>query len=338
MRCTRLVLEAGTADVTVRFHPDLTVVTGVSQAERDGLVAEVLGALGGGRSGAHAEVLDATGRRLAVIRPALGRDRVIDLDAKRDVTRRYRHTDGTVDLLRSAGLTREEAHHRLRLRADDLQVERRGDALVARLAAAPQRVLWRVADEVRDAERWVAAEAARRTPGDDGRLADAVVVRTRALTAWQRLAGAIDPETALRLKGRVAAAVGGMPDDPDEPRATGGGGATEGGGAAALARALTSRLARAARAGSEGDPLPLLLDEPFAGLPEPVVRELLGLVLCAVGTQVVLLTADPVVERWAGAHAGGDRLSVLSPHLDPSSAPFAPVDVGVTAPVAPAAR
>ena len=69
VRYERLILEAGPNAVTVRFHPRLTVIAGVGRAEREGLVGECLGALAGGRSGAHLEVVDDGGRRLAVIRP-----------------------------------------------------------------------------------------------------------------------------------------------------------------------------------------------------------------------------------------------------------------------------
>lgn len=53
MRYQRLILEAGPNAVTVRFHPRLTVVAGVGRLERESLVGELLGSLGGGRGGAH---------------------------------------------------------------------------------------------------------------------------------------------------------------------------------------------------------------------------------------------------------------------------------------------
>ena len=66
VRYQRLILEAGPNAVTVRFHPRLTVIAGVGRSERDGLVGELLGAMAGGRGGAHLEIMDDHGRRLAV--------------------------------------------------------------------------------------------------------------------------------------------------------------------------------------------------------------------------------------------------------------------------------
>ena len=43
MRYQRLILEAGSNAVTVRFHPRLTVIAGVGRAAREGLVGELLG-------------------------------------------------------------------------------------------------------------------------------------------------------------------------------------------------------------------------------------------------------------------------------------------------------
>src|SRR5687768_16230959 len=90
VRCSRLILEAGPNAVTVRFHPNLTVIAGVGRLERDSLVGELLSALAGGRSGTHLEVLDRTGRRLAVVRAGKGApDRVVDLATREDVTEEF---------------------------------------------------------------------------------------------------------------------------------------------------------------------------------------------------------------------------------------------------------
>lgn len=427
MRCARLILEAGPNHVTVPFHPGLTVVAGVGRAERESLVGELVGALTGGRGGAHLEVVDAAGRRLAVVRPPGGGDQVIDLATRIDVTAELRDADGAVDLLARLGVPRSDARRRLRLRADDLQVEERGVDLVAHLAGRPQQRLWRAATNLRDAEAWVAAEAERAgaAPEDAGpaaeieqrhreleaaqagherfrhleifaggasalaavpaallvrwtaaafvlvtmvtttlsilrrrqmaraeraerealervgassyrgfhlqrvnvvlrcsaaghRLTEAADAHRAALLEWRQVAGDVDPDTALRLKVKVSAAVGGEADDREERRhLTDGGAATP--STAALARALTTRLAQQSRAGAGGEPLPLILDEPFEGLPERTTRELLELVLAAEGVQVVVLTEDPTVVAWAEQRAAGGRLSVLS--ADPAGAP-----------------
>ena len=428
MRCVRLILAAGSNNVTVAFHPAMTVVAGVGPAERDGLVAELVGALTGGRGGAHVEIVAGDGRRLAVVRPADGADRVLDLATGADVADELRGADGGIDLLAHLGVPRAEARRLLRLRADDLQVEERGDELVARLAGRPQQLLWRAATNVRDAEAWVAAEAERAgtAPEDaslvaeveerhrafeaaraaheqvrhlaifvggacavaaipaaalvrwtalpfllvalattalsvvrrramvqaevreeealervgaasyrgfhlqrvgavlacttaEHRLVEAADAHRTALLAWRRLAGDIDVGVALRLKGRVSAAVGGVDDAHDDRRPVRAGGVVASAGTAALARALTTRLAQQARAGAGGEPLPLVLDEPFDGLPERVVRELLELVLGTAAVQVIVLTEDPVVTAWAQQRASAGRVSVLSPTPDPST-------------------
>lgn len=427
MRCVRLILEAGSNNVTVAFHPGVTVVAGVGPAERDGLLAELVGALTGGRGGAHVEVVWGDGRRLAVVRPADGSDRVLDLATGADVTDELRGPAGAVDLLARLGVPRAGARRRLRLRADDLQVEERGDQLVARLVGCPQQLLWRAATNVRDAEAWVAAEAERAgtAPEDAGlvaevetrhavleaaqaareqvrhlaifvggacavaavpaallirwtalpfllvalattalsvvrrraagvaearerealeqvgaasyrgfhlqrveavlasstaehRLVEAADAHRAALVTWRRLAGDVDVGVALRLKGRVSAAVGGVDDDHDDRRPVAGGGVVAGAGAVHLARALTTRLAQQRRAGIGGEALPLVLDEPFEGLPAPVVRELLELVLGTAGVQVILLTADPAIAAWAQQRAATGRCTVLSPGPDPA--------------------
>src|SRR4051794_23386207 len=120
VRYERLILEAGPNAVTVRFHPRLTVIAGVGRAEREGLVGELLGALAGGRSGAHMEVVDDGGRRLAVIRPGSGdADRVID-EAGTDVTEEFVTVDGRVDLFSNLDLTLADVRRRGRLTGSDV--------------------------------------------------------------------------------------------------------------------------------------------------------------------------------------------------------------------------
>ena len=160
MRCSRLILEAGPNAVTVRFHPNLTVIAGVGRMERDSLVGELLSALAGGRSGAHLEVLDRTGRRLAVVRAGKGTpDRVVDLGTREDVTEQFLTPDGRLDLLAHCGLDLPTARKRLRVRAGDLKTAGRGDELVATLGGLDQTRLWKAAERLRDADGWLAAEA-----------------------------------------------------------------------------------------------------------------------------------------------------------------------------------
>ena len=160
VRYQRLILEAGQNAVTVRFHPRLTVIAGVGRLERESLAAELLGALAGGRGGAHLEVIDDGGRRLAVIRPDSGDpDRVIELESGRDVTIDFEGEDGKVDLLRHFGLDTESVRRRSRLSATDVAAASRSDALVAALGAVDQSALWAAADRVQAADAQLKAEA-----------------------------------------------------------------------------------------------------------------------------------------------------------------------------------
>ena len=160
MRYQRLILEAGSNAVTVRFHPRLTVVAGVGRGERDMLVTELLGSLAGGRPGAHLELVDDSGRRLALIRPAAGgADRVLDVDSGEDVTTEFAGPDGRSDLLRKLGLSATEARSQCRLTSSDLAVESQGDHLVSSLAGTDQTALWAAADRLISADRTLAAES-----------------------------------------------------------------------------------------------------------------------------------------------------------------------------------
>lgn len=159
MRYQRLILEAGDNAVTVRFHPRLTVVAGVGRLERESLAGELLGVLGGGRGGAHLEILEDSGRRLAVMRPEAGPDRVVDSETGQDVTSEFAAPDGTVDLLGRLGLSHEAASRRCRLSATDVALSSRSDALVRSLAAVPQDQLWAAADRVRASDAALKDEA-----------------------------------------------------------------------------------------------------------------------------------------------------------------------------------
>src|SRR5688572_15256339 len=78
MRVERLVVEAGDNTFTLDLHPRLTVVAGMGRIERESLVGELLGALSGHRTGLHLEVEERSGRHLAVFRPTVGRQRIVD--------------------------------------------------------------------------------------------------------------------------------------------------------------------------------------------------------------------------------------------------------------------
>jgi hypothetical protein len=168
VRYQRLILEAGRNAVTVRFHPRLTVVAGVGRQERDMLVTELIGSLAGGRPGAHLELVDDRGRRLALIRPATGAgERVLDVETGTDVTDEFAGPGGRPDVLRTLGLTAAEARKACRLTAAELAVESQGDALVTAMAGLDQPVLWSAAARLQEAERAL-AEASREAGSEIG--------------------------------------------------------------------------------------------------------------------------------------------------------------------------
>jgi hypothetical protein len=147
MRYQRLILEAGDNAVTVRFHPRLTVIAGVGRQERDMLIVELLGSLAGGRPGAHLEMVDDGGRRLAFIRPANGgADRVLEVDSGDDVSHEFLGPSGQPDVLARLGLTTGSARKLCRLTAAELAVESQGDSLITSMAALDQSQLWAAAE------------------------------------------------------------------------------------------------------------------------------------------------------------------------------------------------
>jgi len=160
VRYQRLILEAGSNAVTVRFHPRLTVVASVGRRERELLLTELLGSLAGGRPGAHMELVDDGGRRMALIRPANGgADRVLEVDTGDDVTHEYAAASGVPDLLAGMGLTTAKARRLCRLGAAEVVVESQGDSLVTALAAADQPTLWSAAERLAAADTTLARES-----------------------------------------------------------------------------------------------------------------------------------------------------------------------------------
>jgi len=125
------------------------VIAGVGRLERDGLIGELIGALGSSRSGVHAELVQDDGRHLAVFRPEGGRHRVVDIDSATDVSRDFTTDDGRIDLLDHAGVDRRRARRRLRLGSGDLATATQGAALVRELAEQDQKKLWTAAEEFR---------------------------------------------------------------------------------------------------------------------------------------------------------------------------------------------
>jgi len=160
VRYERLVIESGDSTLALDLHPKLTVISGVSRVERDGLVNELVGALGSGRSGVHLELIDDRGTRLAVFRPRGAQHRVVNIDAAQDVTDRYADADGRVDLLRPAGLDVRTARSSMRCGAADLLTSSERHQRVRQLAQLNQRELWAAVEEVTRAQLQLDQEAA----------------------------------------------------------------------------------------------------------------------------------------------------------------------------------
>jgi hypothetical protein len=155
----RLVIEAGGNTFTVDLHRKLTVVAGMGQVERESLIGEVIGSLGGARPGVHLEVEDDRGRHLAVFRPMGARARIVDIDTVQDVSSEFRTNDSRLDLLAPMGIEPRAVRRLMRLTAADLVATSTSDATVDKLAAANQAELWGAAQRLRTADDLLATEA-----------------------------------------------------------------------------------------------------------------------------------------------------------------------------------
>jgi hypothetical protein len=183
VRVDRLAIDGGDgATFTLDLHPRLTVVAGIGRAERDSLLAELVGALGGARPGVHVEVEDRDGRHLAAFRPSQGRARVVDVDAACDVSHEMQGPDGRPDLLARLGLDVAAARGLMRFTAADLETTTAGSETVDRLAAVDQEALWAAADALNNAEEALSCESeALGTAPEDAELIDEIEHRHVAL-------------------------------------------------------------------------------------------------------------------------------------------------------------
>ena len=159
MHYERLVIEAGDNTFTLELHPRLTVIAGVGRLEREGLVSELVGALSSSRPGVHLELVEDSGRHLAVFRPHGGRHRVVDVEQGLDISSHFVAADGTIDLLARAGLDPRSARRFLRMNASDLTTSSQSDQLIRDLAAVDQAALWSAADHVTICDDQLQAEA-----------------------------------------------------------------------------------------------------------------------------------------------------------------------------------
>jgi hypothetical protein len=159
VRYERLVIEAGDNTFALHLHPRLTVIAGVGRLERESLAGELIGALGSSRPGVHLELVEDSGRRLAVFRPNGARHRVVDVNDAVDVSREFTADGGRIDLLAKAGLDLVSARHAMRLTAGELKSGSQGDQSVRGLAAVDQAMLWAAAERLRATEERLQEEA-----------------------------------------------------------------------------------------------------------------------------------------------------------------------------------
>lgn len=178
MRVQRLVIESGEDTFTLDLHPRLTVVAGMGPLERDSLIGEIVGALGGSRSGVHVELVERSGRHLALFRPTVGAHRVVDVDEATDLSAMLAGDDGACDLLRHLGLTLSQARHFMHLGPADLVTSTERGRAIEALAGLDQRRVWAAAEALHGAESELAAEAeALGSAPEDAALIDAVEAR-----------------------------------------------------------------------------------------------------------------------------------------------------------------
>lgn len=159
MQFERLVIESGANSVAFDLHPRLTVIAGLSQMERDGLVNEFVGALSNSRSGIHLELVAGNGHRFAIFRPDGAAHRVIDVDRRLDVTEQFSDATGSIDLLSRAGLDPRAARRTMRFSAQDLAETTERGRYIQQLARIEQNELWSAAEALVIANRRLEEEA-----------------------------------------------------------------------------------------------------------------------------------------------------------------------------------
>lgn len=152
MHFERLTIEAENAEYSLDLGRHMTVIAGVGSLERDGLINELIGALGEGRSGVHLRLSSDAGTRFTVSRPVGKPHTVVDSDNALDMTGSFTTGDGRVNLLERSGLAVESARSAIRMSASDLTTKSQTEERVLTLARVNQSRLWDVAAKVEDRE------------------------------------------------------------------------------------------------------------------------------------------------------------------------------------------
>lgn len=144
----------------------------MGRVERESLIGEIVGALGGSRPGVHVELEERSGRHLAVFRPTVGRHRIVDVDRARDVTVEMSDATGDCDLLEHLGVDAASARRAMRFGSGDLTTSSDRGKSVELLAGFDQRRLWAAAEALHRAEDELTSEAAARGSAPE----DAVII------------------------------------------------------------------------------------------------------------------------------------------------------------------
>ena len=159
MHFERLVIEAGERTFSLPFAPRVTVIGGMGELEREGLLTELVTSLGPGRNGVHVDLTSDAGARYTIYRPADGKHRVVDNDTRHDVSEAFQTDLGTIDLLARAGLDVRAARRHMRVTPSELATRARDDHRIASLSRLDQYRLWEVAGKVEERQQRLTDEA-----------------------------------------------------------------------------------------------------------------------------------------------------------------------------------
>jgi hypothetical protein len=200
VRFTRLVVEAERTTVSLGLHPRLTVVAGVDERVRSGLVDELVGGLGGDRAGVHLELVDDHDRHLAVFRPTGGASSVIEVDDGLDVTEEFCDHEGRIDLFAHHGIDRRRARPSLHLDRARLAADNHRDEVVTRLAELDQGALWSAASRVLVTDEHLRDLGVEAEGADETELVEAVERRHQSVET------AVEQQQHLRRSAMMVAA------------------------------------------------------------------------------------------------------------------------------------
>lgn len=143
-------------------------------------------------------------------------------------------------------------------------------------------------------------------------LAHAAAEHREALEAWRGLAGEIGVDWAFANRPKIEAEWQRLQSLHTKSRLISTG--LTGVEPADLAQALLARMSELRHAAAPGESLPIILDEPLAGLGPSVKQWMLELIGRSAGMpQVVYLTDDPDVAAWARMEAVSGEVGIIEP-------------------------